>query len=151
MTSHKRLRVFIILYVFLSTLGNTPTGVFYGIQTLLSLLSNSNQTQTLPGITIIDEPRFEYRGMHLDIARNFHPKETVMDLVDTMAQYKMNKLHLHLADDEAWRLEVPELPELTTVGLIELLPSVLNSCKGAFQGIRVFKLQRKTKQVRRKV
>ena len=74
-----------------------------------------------------------------------------MDLVDTMAQYKMNKLHLHLADDEAWRLEVPELPELTTVGLVELLPLVLNSCKGAFQGIRVFKLQKKTKHVQRKV
>lgn len=96
--------------------------MFYAIQTLLSLLGDDgdDKPRILPGLVIIDEPRYEYRGMHLDVARNFHPKETVKGLIDTMAQYKMNKLHLHLADDEAWRLEIPELPELTTVCITHL-------------------------------
>jgi len=59
--------------------------------------------------------RFEYRGLHLDVARNFHPVPTVLSLLDAMSQYKLNKLHLHLSDDEAWRLQIPALPELTTV------------------------------------
>ncbi|WAQ99011.1 HEX-like protein [Mya arenaria] len=102
----------------ISVKGQSPAGVFYGVQSLLSLLTvNGTETfRTLPGFSILDEPRYGYRGIHLDVARNFQPKETVIDLLDSMAQYKLNKLHLHLSDDEAWRLDIPSLPELTSVG-----------------------------------
>jgi hexosaminidase len=111
----------------ISIKGQGPAGVFYGIQTLLSLLTINGTVgfRPLPGIHVVDTPRFEYRGVHLDVARNFQPKETVMDLVETMAQYKLNKLHLHLSDDEAWRLEIPQLPELTTVRILNKYQLIL--------------------------
>ena len=71
----------------------------------------------LPQVTITDEPRFEYRGMHVDVARNFHSISDLRRLMDAMAMYKMNMLHLHLSDDEGWRLQIPDLPELTSVGI----------------------------------
>lgn len=92
--------------------GKTNTGIFYGIQTLLSLVANSVM---VPKIEIRDEPRFTYRGMHVDIARNFMQKSTMLKFIDGMAMYKLNKLHLHLTDDEGWRLEINGLPELTRV------------------------------------
>ena len=107
----------------ISIKGATPAGVFYGMQTLLGMLSDQvdANTRTIPGVTIMDEPRYEYRGVHLDVARNFHEKETVMKLIDTMSQYKLNKLHLHLSDDEAWRIDIPGLPELRSVSFSILL------------------------------
>lgn len=63
-----------------------------------------------------DAPRFQYRGIFLDIGRNFHSKEAVHRLLDQMAAYKMNKFHFHLTDDEGWRIEIPGLPELIDVG-----------------------------------
>ena len=68
---------------------------------------------------IADAPRFQYRGMHLDVARNFHDKASVKKLVELMSFYKLNRLHLHLTDDEGWRLEIKQLPELTEVGGLE--------------------------------
>jgi len=65
---------------------------------------------------IEDAPRFGFRGLHIDIARNFHGPTVLTGLLDQMARYKLNRLHLHLADDEGWRLEIPELPELAQVG-----------------------------------
>ena len=94
--------------------GKDEAGLFYGIQSLLSLLASF--TSGLPEISITDEPRFEFRGMHVDVARNFHTTEDLKRLMDAMAMYKMNALHLHLTDDEGWRLHIPDLPELTTVG-----------------------------------
>ena len=92
--------------------GNTARGVFWGVQSLLSIINDGE----VPWITVEDAPRYEYRGLSIDVARNFLPKEEVMRILDGMAMYKMNKLHLHLTDDEGWRLEIPELPELTEVG-----------------------------------
>lgn len=66
-------------------------------------------------MNITDAPRFEYRGMMLDVSRNFVQKATVLKLLDLMATYKVNKFHFHLTDDDAWRLEIPEFPELTQV------------------------------------
>jgi hexosaminidase len=63
-----------------------------------------------------DEPHYVFRGMLVDVARNFHSKEFILSLLDQMAAYKLNKLHLPLGDDEAWRLEIPSLPELTDIG-----------------------------------
>jgi len=101
--------------------GSEPAGVFYGIQSLLSMLpvnvwSQSQTSIELEAFTIEDKPAFDYRGMHLDIARNFIEPEAIKKLIRVMAFYKMNKLHLHITDDEGWRLEIPVLPELTKFG-----------------------------------
>ncbi|OWF40739.1 uncharacterized protein LOC110463418 [Mizuhopecten yessoensis] len=95
-------------------LANHKAGLFYGGQSLASLLAGNDDEQ-IPEITISDEPHFEFRGMYIDLARNFHDKNDLMRLMTAMAAYKLNKLHLHLADDEGWRIEIPGLPELTQV------------------------------------
>ena len=92
--------------------GKGESGVFYGIQSLFSLASDNGLA---PAVTVRDAPRYEYRGMHLDVGRNFHTKDDVLKLLDVMATYKLNKFHFHLTDDEGWRLEIPGLDELTTV------------------------------------
>ncbi|XP_052788332.1 uncharacterized protein LOC128223112 [Mya arenaria] len=94
---------------------NTSHGMFYAIQSLRAILEEYNSTN-IPSIVIEDEPRFEWRGMHLDVARNFHSVDDVKRLIQAMSMYKMNALHLHLTDDEGWRLEIDGLPELTDVG-----------------------------------
>ena len=92
-------------------------GAFYALQTLASIIDVSdNGNKTIKHCIIEDAPRFPYRGVHLDVARNFHSKETVLKLLDLMSQYKLNKFHFHITDDEGWRLEIPGLPELTEVG-----------------------------------
>ena len=93
--------------------GQTAAAVFYGVQTLVNLAFPDGE---LAAMTIRDWPRFRYRGLHVDVARNFHSGVTQMKkLLDVMATYKLNKLHFHLSDDEGWRLEIPGLPELTEV------------------------------------
>ena len=67
-------------------------------------------------MSVKDAPRFQYRGLMLDISRNFHNKTSILKMLDVMANYKLNKLHLHLTDDEGWRLEIPDLQELTMFG-----------------------------------
>jgi hexosaminidase len=67
-------------------------------------------------LTIEDAPAYRYRGLHLDLARNFHSKAEILKLIEAMATYKLNRLHLHLADDEGWRLAIRALPELTEIG-----------------------------------
>jgi len=101
--------------------GQDAEGVFHGTQSLLALIPVSAYRKPgspvlLEVVTVADAPRFPYRGMHLDVARNFHRKEEVLKLLDLMAFYKLNRFHLHLTDDEGWRLEIPGLPELTEVG-----------------------------------
>jgi hexosaminidase len=94
--------------------GVDAAGVANGVQSLASLVTLGQSE--LPLVEVEDEPRYEFRGMHVDVARNFHSKQFILDLLDQMAAYKLNKLHLHLGEDEAWRLEVKDLPELTDVG-----------------------------------
>lgn len=101
--------------------GGDAAGVFYGIRTLQALLPLSackepQEEIRLANCVIQDAPRFAYRGLHLDVARNFQCISTVKKMLDLMAFYKLNKLHFHLTDDEGWRLEIQELPELTQVG-----------------------------------
>ncbi|SHK28477.1 family 20 glycosylhydrolase [Rhodothermus profundi] len=101
--------------------GADAAGVFYGIQTLRQLIDpvfyrQSADTIPIPALEIRDAPRFSYRGLHLDVARNFQPKEVVLRLLDLMALYKLNRFHFHLTDDEGWRLEIRGLPELTEIG-----------------------------------
>ena len=96
--------------------GSDAAGVFYGIQSLRALLPIGQGPVELPALAIEDAPRFGYRGMHLDVARNFQSKESVLQLLDLMAFYKLNRFHFHLSDDEGWRLAIAGLPELTEVG-----------------------------------
>lgn len=111
----------------------SEAGVFYGIQTfrsyfpLNSIDSHLNNIR-IPLRTITDAPRFEYRGLALDVARNFQSKETVLKLIDLLAYYKINRLLLVMADDEGWRIEINGLPELTAIGgKREHLPDVHNA------------------------
>jgi hexosaminidase len=99
-------------------LGNSPAGVFYGLQSLRGLLpvKATGKGLSLPALRVVDAPRFGYRGFFLDVARNFQPKASVLRVLDLMARYKLNVFHFHLTDDEGWRLEIPSLPELTSVG-----------------------------------
>jgi hexosaminidase len=83
---------------------------------LLPLEPAADAGLTLPAVAIQDAPRFPYRGFMLDVVRNFEPVPQVLRLLDLMARYKLNTLHLHLTDDEGWRIEVPGLPELTRYG-----------------------------------
>jgi N-acetyl-beta-hexosaminidase len=89
--------------------GGSAVGVFYGVQSLLQLVH-------LPALRIVNAPRFPYLGLMVDIARNFFGLVTLCKTIDVMAAYKLNVLHLHLADDEGWRLEIDGLEELTAVG-----------------------------------
>ncbi len=100
--------------------GSGAAGVFYGISSLRALLPTFDDRSPgpieLPAVLVEDAPRFGYRGMHLDVARNFQTKEAVLKLLDLMALYKLNRFHFHLSDDEGWRLAIAGLPELTEVG-----------------------------------
>ncbi len=97
--------------------GYDQAGAFYGLQSLAALLPADFATsKTLSKVKVADAPRFEHRGMHADIARNFHGKESILRLLEQMGAYKLNTFHFHLTDDEGWRLEIPGLPELTEVG-----------------------------------
>ena len=94
--------------------GGSTEAVFHGAQSLLALITPG--VNTVPHIDVSDSPRFEYRGMHVDVARHFQSVASLKSLIDQMAAYKLNRLHLHLSDDEGWRLEIPSLPELTSIG-----------------------------------
>jgi len=101
--------------------GTDAAGVFYGIQSLRALVPvaayrETQERLTVPALVIEDAPRFGYRGMLLDVGRNFQTKRAVLKLLDVMAFYKLNKFHFHLTDDEGWRLAIAGLPELTEVG-----------------------------------
>jgi hexosaminidase len=98
-------------------------GVFYALQTLRQLLPDSTFRQggttdpiRLPELEVVDAPRFPWRGVLLDVARHFMPKSFVLELIDLIALHKCNVLHLHLTDDQGWRIEVEGYPRLTEVG-----------------------------------
>ncbi len=101
-----------------------PAGVFYGIQTLRQLLPAEifkpepakGVNWQAPCIAIEDTPRFQWRGMHLDVARHFMPKEFVKKYIDLLAIHKMNTFHWHLTEDQGWRIEIKKYPKLTELG-----------------------------------
>ena len=102
----------------------TAAGIFYGLQTLLQLLPPDIETQnapagtawTIPCADIKDYPRFGWRGLMLDVSRHFFTKTEVERYIDEMARYKFNTFHMHLSDDNGWRIEIKSLPELTRKG-----------------------------------
>ncbi|MEX1203020.1 MAG: family 20 glycosylhydrolase, partial [Ferruginibacter sp.] len=97
-------------------------GIFYGIQTLLQLFPiNGNYALSsgkvnIPQLIIRDEPRFAYRGMHLDVARHFQPVSFIKKYIDYLAAYKFNSFHWHLTEDQGWRIEIKKYPKLTQIG-----------------------------------
>ncbi|HTF02921.1 MAG TPA: family 20 glycosylhydrolase, partial [Bacteroidia bacterium] len=95
-------------------------GIFYGLQTILQLMQQGREPNSLivPSCSIIDYPRFSWRGMHLDVSRHFFPKEDVKTYLRWMAMYKLNTFHWHLTDDQGWRIEIKKYPLLTQVGSI---------------------------------
>ena len=105
-----------------------PAGLFYGVQTLLQMLPPGVYAPepvhlgpgelSIPGVNIIDRPRFSWRGLMIDLSRHFFSKEQLMKTIDAMAIHKLNVLHLHLTDDPGWRLEIDRYPKLIDVGAV---------------------------------
>ncbi|MCK6066641.1 MULTISPECIES: beta-N-acetylhexosaminidase [Microbacterium] len=93
--------------------GADAAGLFYGVQTLAQLLRQQEGAWVLPPVEIEDAPRFAYRGVMLDVARHFFGVQAVMSFIDRAASLKCNHLHLHLTDDQGWRLQLRSRPELT--------------------------------------
>ncbi len=101
-----------------------PAGAFYATQSLRQLLPSeifrdapiAGMKWPIPAVTIVDRPRFAWRGMHLDVTRHFMPKEFVKKYIDLLALHKMNSFHWHLTDDQGWRIEIEKYPRLTSVG-----------------------------------
>ncbi len=95
--------------------GGGAAGVFYGVQTLRQLLAPKAPWR-VPAGTIVDSPRFAWRGAMLDVARHFFRVDDVERLIDAMAAYKLNRLHLHLSDDQGWRIAIRSWPKLALHG-----------------------------------
>ncbi|KQN33480.1 beta-N-acetylhexosaminidase [Pedobacter sp. Leaf41] len=96
---------------------NSENGLFYGVQTLIQLLPQVKAEQLIiPSVSITDYPRFDYRGMHLDVSRHFFDVEFVKQYIDYLALHKMNYFHWHLTDDHGWRIEIKKYPKLTEIG-----------------------------------
>ncbi|MBI4932552.1 MAG: beta-N-acetylhexosaminidase [Actinobacteria bacterium] len=93
----------------------TPHGLWNGTRTFVQLLTPGTMA-AVPALHIIDVPRFEWRGAMLDVARHFFSVDHVIRFVELIARYKLNRLHLHLSDDQGWRLEIPGWPALTAIG-----------------------------------
>ena len=104
--------------------GGAPQGVFYGIQTLRKAMCPTSPTSLtrptsdilIPVAVVNDEPRFSYRGMHLDVSRHFYDVEFVKLYIDMLALHHINTFHFHLTDDQGWRVEIKRFPKLTEVG-----------------------------------
>jgi hexosaminidase len=97
--------------------GTDAPGVFYGIQTLIQLLpTDTAALLTIAPVQVQDAPRFQYRGMMLDVSRHFFPADFIKKYIDLLALHKMNRLHWHLTDDHGWRIEIKKYPQLTAVG-----------------------------------
>ncbi|HSK19283.1 MAG TPA: family 20 glycosylhydrolase [Longimicrobiales bacterium] len=94
-----------------------PIGLFYGVQTLRQLLpAASPAARAIPAVSIEDAPRFQYRGMHLDVGRHFFPVSFIKRYIDLLATYKINTFHWHLTEDQGWRIQIERYPRLTEVG-----------------------------------
>ena len=107
---------FVIKNNLLTLKANDAHGIFNACQTLVALLDNMKLASSpLPNLHITDYPDMGHRGIMLDVARNFTKKTDLLKLIDILSFYKMNVLHLHLSDDEAWRVEIPGLEELTEI------------------------------------
>jgi hexosaminidase len=117
----------------ITIIASSDTAAFYGIQSLIQLLPTSKSAELIvPVVEITDYPRFDYRGMHLDVSRHFFDVAFVKQYIDYLALHKMNYFHWHLTDDHGWRIEIKKYPKLTEIGawrngsIIGLYPGVGN-------------------------
>jgi len=111
--------------------GNTSNGIYYGVQTLLQLIPVSKlEICKVPALTIVDKPRFKWRGMLLDCCNHFYTFETVKKFIDLMAMYKMNTLQWHLVDNLGWRIEIKKYPKLTDIGAWRVDREIFHSVRG---------------------
>ncbi len=122
-------------------------GLFYGIQTLRQLLPPQAELTdpslvprdtewVIPFVTIKDSPRFQYRGMHLDVARHFFSVDFVKRYIDLLARHKMNRFHWHLTEDQGWRIEIKKYPKLTEIGAWRDSTLIKNYGSGVYDNIR---------------
>lgn len=95
---------------------NTNQGYFLALQTLIQLLEQYKDSGKIPAMKIEDEPKFAWRGMHLDVCRHFFTVDEVKQYIDYLAMYKLNTFHWHLTDDQGWRIEIKKYPKLTQIG-----------------------------------
>ncbi|WP_294317206.1 family 20 glycosylhydrolase [uncultured Chryseobacterium sp.] len=95
---------------------NTKQGYFLALQTLIQLFRQYKDSGKIPAMKIEDEPKFAWRGMHLDVSRHFFTVEEVKQYIDYLAMYKLNTFHWHLTDDQGWRIEIKKYPKLTQIG-----------------------------------
>ena len=93
---------------------SSGAGLFYGVQSLFSLFPSSGET-ALPYVTITDQPRFAWRGLHLDVGRHFFPVAFIKKYIDLMSHYKLNTFHWHLTEDQGWRIEIKKYPKLQQI------------------------------------
>jgi len=100
----------------ITIIGKTEAGVFYGIQTLCKSIPDTSGIVQLPPVEIVDAPRFNYRGMHLDVARHFFSVDFVKKYIDMLALHHVNTFHWHLTEDQGWRIEIKKYPLLTQIG-----------------------------------
>lgn len=92
-------------------------GLFHGMQSLIQLMPLTRAASySLPCVRVLDQPRFSYRGMHLDCGRHFFPVSFIKEYLDMMARYKFNTFHWHLTEDQGWRIEIKKYPRLTSIG-----------------------------------
>ncbi len=101
---------------FIRLKAKTNTGLFYAVQSLIQILIYDTNDNRIPALIINDEPRFKYRGLHLDVCRHFFPPEFVKKYIDLMSRYKFNRFHWHLTEDQGWRIEIKKYPKLTEIG-----------------------------------
>ena len=111
-------------------------GVFYGMQTLRkSLPANVCSEVRLPYVEITDEPRFSYRGAHLDVSRHFFNTDEIKRFVDMLALHNINRLHWHITDDQGWRIEIKKYPKLTTIAA-QRDETVIGRNSGEYDGVK---------------
>ncbi|MCU0471430.1 MAG: family 20 glycosylhydrolase [Arcicella sp.] len=108
---------------FIDIKAHSPQGMFYAVQTLMQLLPKQIENNTfqktiwkIPAVNITDAPRYDWRGIMLDVSRHFFPKEYIKKFIDQLARLKFNTFHWHLTDDQGWRIEIKSYPKLTSVG-----------------------------------
>ncbi|WP_276833484.1 family 20 glycosylhydrolase [Chryseobacterium cucumeris] len=94
----------------------TKQGYFLALQTLIQLIEQYKEGKNIPAMKIEDQPKFAWRGMHLDVCRHFFTVDEVKQYIDYLAMYKLNTFHWHLTDDQGWRIEIKKYPKLTQIG-----------------------------------
>ncbi|QNR83118.1 beta-N-acetylhexosaminidase [Pedobacter riviphilus] len=106
-----------VLSTTLNAGASSEQGLFYAVQSIIQLLPATTEDKLfIPSVDIIDYPRFDYRGMHLDVSRHFFDVAFIKQYIDYLALHKMNYFHWHLTDDHGWRIEIKKYPKLTEIG-----------------------------------